>query len=431
MFNLLRRIPRQLSLPPLTAQQWTVLLLVTLAALWGSYDLAVLQLALPQIAESLRIPLAQLSDVGALIKLGSLPAFGFAVAADRWGRRRLLISSVVCFTLATGATAFAPNVTTFVVCQFLARLFVTVVITLAGVFIIEEFPAHARGWGMGAFTGLATLGGGLAALLFAGIEQLPFGWRGLYVIGLVAFAFLPLWIMRLPETARFQAQQNENKATESGAFARRVQLQVPRWQPLRQLLRAYPLRLRILVVVILLFNLGGDAALFYDPTYLQQAHGWQPWQVSLLNLSAGFMALVGSMVAGRLSDRMGRRRTGGMLLVAMSLCIIAYYNVQGWLLPLFWAGLLFSSIGATVVLSAINNELFPTAYRATASGAIAILATLSGAASLTVHGQLVRWQLSPWTAISLLALGLLVIPVSLMRLPETSGRALEEIAPEA
>lgn len=427
MFNLLRfRLP--LDIPILTRRHWTILGLVALAATWGSYDLALLQLALPQIADGLAIPVHQLSTVGALIKLGSLPAFGFALAADRWGRRRILIGAVFCFTLATGATALAPNVATFITLQFLARLFVTVVAILAGIFIIEEFPAHARGWGMGAFSGLATVGGGMAALCFAAVDLLPFGWRGLYLIGLLALLFLPLWLTWLPETTRFQTQR-----VEEGAPSQRL-----RRHPLLQLVRTYPHRLLLLGAIVLLFNLGGDAALFYDPTYLQEAHGWQPWHVSLLNLSAGFMALLGSLVAGRMSDGVGRKWAALFFLVAMPLFIIGYYNAAGWLLPIFWAGLLFSSIGATVILSATSGELFSTSYRATASGTMTVLATMSGSLSLAVHGQLVRsqlspllsTQLSPWSAISWLALILFVAPLLVLRLPETSGRTLEEIAPE-
>lgn len=406
-----------IAIPSLTRRHWTILALVVLATLWGSYDLALLPLALPQIAVGLSIPVAQLSNVGALIKLGSLPAFGFALAADHWGRRWLLIGAVCGFTLATAATALATTIPMFVVWQFLARLFVTVVATLGAVFIVEEFPAQARGWGMGALTGLSTVGGGMAAIFFAAIDRLPFGWRGLYVVGLCALICLPLWLLYLPETGRFQTRRST-----------RISEGQP--QPLLQLLRGSPTRLLTLGALILFFNLGGDAALFYDPTYLQKAHGWQPWQVSTLNLSAGFMALLGSIVAGRLSDRLGRKRAAVIFLGAMPLFIIGYYHVSGWRLPLLWAGMLFSSIGATVILSASSGELFPTTYRATASGVVVALATISGSLSLAVHGQLVQLQLSPWSAISLLALFLLITPLLMLRLPETSGRALEEIAPE-
>lgn len=427
MLDRLRRHQVALDLPALEQRQWAILGLVALASIFGAYDLALLQLALPQIASGLAIQPEQLSNVGAVIKLGSLPAFGFALAADRWGRQRLFILAVIGFTLFTGVTALATTVTIFVISQFLARLFVTVVAILAGVFIVEEFPAHARGWGMGAYTALSTVGGGLAALSFALVTVLPFGWRGLYFGGLVAFVCLPLWLKRLPETKRFQQQENMGFNDSEGQKRGTIDLHL---SPLLQLLQRYPGRLLTVGGIILLFNLGGDAALFYDPAYLQQQHGWEPWHISLLNLGAGFMAVLGSMTAGRMSDQIGRKRTLLLFLVAMPFFIIAYYNGSGWWLPLFWAGLLFSGVGATVVLSATSGELFPTAYRATATGTTAILATVSGSLSLATHGQLVGVGISPWLAIPLLALLLWLAPLFIVLMPETSGRSLEEIAPE-
>ena len=117
-------------------------------------------------------------------------------------------------------------------------------------------------------------------------------------------------------------------------------------------------------------------------------------------------------------------------LCGFSLFVMAYYNAFGWLLPLFWAGLLFASIGATVVVSTVSSELFPTAYRSTASGVIAAIATIFGALSLVVHGWLLPVVASPWVAVSVLAALVLLAPLCVALLPETSGRALEEIAPE-
>jgi MFS transporter, putative metabolite:H+ symporter len=143
------------------------------------------------------------------------------------------------------------------------------------------------------------------------------------------------------------------------------------------------------------------------------------------------MALLGSAFAGQLSDRTGRKRATSAFLLAMPLFILAYYQGSGWRLPLYWAGLLFTSIGATVMLSALSSELFPTAYRSTAAGATAVVATLGGALSLLVHGWLWQATASPWSAVSWLALLILLAPLLIAYLPETSGRTLEEIAPDA
>ncbi len=416
-----KRLPFAANAPALNHHQWQLLGLVALVALFGNYGVALLGLALPQIQAELSIPAAQMSNLGALIRLGALPAFLLTVAADRLGRRPLLIFSTVTFSLLTGATAFVSNAAGLVALQFLGRTFVTAASLLASVMIVEEFPESGRGWGIGALTALGSVGGGSAALLFGLVNLVPFGWRALYVIGLLGLVFSLYLHKHLRETVRFQMQPLQpDSATPVSVPSR----------PLVSLLRAYPGRFMGIGAIIFLVNLGEGAALFYDAAYLQQAHGWQPWQIALLNLSAGFMAVLGSAMAGHLSDRFGRKRATVLFLISAPIGIIGYFNGAGWWLPVGWAAFLFTNMGAGVALSTMRAELFPTSYRSTAAGAAAVLATLGGALSLALHGQIVERTGSPWTAISWLALFVCLAPLLIFPLPETSGRTLEEISPE-
>jgi len=417
----LRRVPFVATAPALTERQWRVLGLVALATMFGQYALVLLPLALPQIQASLAVSAAQMSSVSALIRLGALPALIVALAADRFGRRRLFLSAVTGFALLTGATAFAPTIAAFAVLQCLTRAFVTATSLLAGVIIVEEFPEEARGWGIGALSALTSVGGGVAAVLFALVNLVPFGWRALYLIGLLALLVSTFFQQNLPETTRFQAQQRQEQPINR--FQRAI-------QPLVQLVRAYPGRFLALSGIVFLVSLGSETALFYDLAYLQQVHGWQPWQISLLNLGAGFMAILGSAYAGQWSDRWGRKPVTIWFLVGLVIAVIGYFQGYAWLLPFLWAAMLFTSVGAGVALGTLRAELFPTAYRSTATGSMAVLATLAGAASLTLHSHLVSRHYSPWSAISFLALLMLGAPCLMPFLPETSQRRLEEIAPE-
>jgi hypothetical protein len=61
---------------------------------------------------------------------------------------------------------------------------------------------------------------------------------------------------------------------------------------------------------------------------------------------------------------------------------------------------------------------------------MAMVATVTGSLSLVLHGILFQALGSSWTAVSLLAALVLLAPALVTLLPETSGRTLEEIAPE-
>ena len=202
--------------PALTRHQWQVIGLLGLASLFDQYDLQLFSLALKQIQADLAIPEARLGDLGAIVRLGALPAFLIAVVADRLGRRRVLLFTIVAYTVLTGATAFAQDATTFVVLQFFARTFAVAELLLAYVVIVEELDPKFRGWGVGALTALAACGNGLAMALFSLVDVLPGGWRSLYLVGFFPLVWVAWMRRRLPETRRFVSQHAEEPG--QGAF---------------------------------------------------------------------------------------------------------------------------------------------------------------------------------------------------------------------
>jgi MFS family permease len=170
--------------PALTRRQWRVLGLVAMASFFEMYDLYLLALTLKQIQADLAIPEASLGVLGSLVRFGALPAGVVALVADRVGRRKVLLGTILAYTLFTGATACAPMAQVFVLLQFCARTFAVAETLLAVVVIAEEFDPDVRGWGIGAMGAIQACGAGFAALLFMGVESLPWGWRSLYLVGL-------------------------------------------------------------------------------------------------------------------------------------------------------------------------------------------------------------------------------------------------------
>ena len=78
---------------------------VSLALLFEEYDLAMLTAALPQIAESIQMAEADFGFYLGLIRLGALPAFALIPYADRIGRRRVFLVTLVGTAVATVATS--------------------------------------------------------------------------------------------------------------------------------------------------------------------------------------------------------------------------------------------------------------------------------------------------------------------------------------
>jgi putative MFS transporter len=261
---------------------------------------------------------------------------------------------------------------------------------------------------------MAACGYAAAWGLFAMIDILPFGWRFMYIVGALGFVFLAMVRRNLPETRRF------------------VRLDKPEspLKPFVSLIRMYPGRIAALGATLMLISLGSQAPSFFDPKYLQEAHGWTPGQVSLMALIGGALIVFVPTYAGWFSDQFGRKRVTMFLLAVYPALIIGFYNSSGILLPVFWILYVAVGVGMTITLATYGVELFPTSYRSTATGAQSILLNVGAVMSLALESVLFDLGGSHWVAVSLLSMAIILTPLILMRFPETSRRALEDIAPE-
>ncbi len=193
--------------PPLTARRWRVLGLVASVSFFEMYDMYLFTLNLKQIQADLMIAEGDLGLLGSFVRAGGLLGVIPALLADRAGRRRMLLITVIAYTLLTGATAFSPNAESFVVLQFLARGFAVAETILATVVIVEEFAPEHRGWGVGAAGAIQASGAGLASVMYGFVEILPFGWRSLYLIGLLPLVLIAYCVVRY----RKPSGSNSNK----------------------------------------------------------------------------------------------------------------------------------------------------------------------------------------------------------------------------
>jgi putative MFS transporter len=405
--------------PPFTQRQRRVFLIASTAGFFDQYDRALLSLALKQIQAGLKIAESHVGAMLSIIRLGYLLSLILTPFADVFGRRRLLLYTVMGYTVLTALSAIAPGERTFVAFQIIARAFAGAEAAVAMVIVAEEVDAAHRGWAIGLLGGVSSVGYGLAAIVFAMVNVIPFGWRGLYAIALLPLVLIIPLRRVLPESARFEKEQLE------GVQPLKV------WEPLVQLYSAYPGRLLMLVSVAFLGSMGGNPAGFLFPKFLQEAHHWSPANVSELVFFGGALGILGSIVAGRLSDRYGRRVMVVTCSFVSPLLTIWMYTAPGASIVPAWILQVFFDIAAGTILNAYSAELFPTSYRSTAGSALTVAGTTGGAIGLLLESVLYNLTGSHSTAVCYLTIFWILTPAIMWFLPETSGRELEEISPEA
>ncbi len=413
-------IPWAGNVPPLSERQWTVLGLLCAAEIFDNFDVGLLLLALSQVQTSLAISEEEVGWMVGVIRLGVLPALGITLLADRVGRRRLLLLTVVGMTLTTFATAFAQTPTQFIVLQFLVRTFTYAETALAVVVLAEELTERDRGWGIGMLGALGALGHALAAITFSFVEIVPYGWRGLYALGAVPLVFLTFLRRALPETARFESRAES--AHEE-----------PWWQPAALLFQSYPMRVFALGAAVLPLEFVLMAGYTFSPKTLQEVHGFSPGAVGTLYVIGGALGIVGNVFAGQWGDRFGRRRVAYFFTVLVAVAFGGFYMLDDagfWVVP-FWIMQVFALMGIGVTFKALGSELFPTSHRSTASGLRGVMGTLGGVFGLTLESWIYPYAGSHAMAILWMLPALLIPPVVIkFAIPETAGRTLEEISPE-
>jgi MFS family permease len=404
--------------PPFTRRQRRVFWIASTAGFFDQYDRALLSLALKQIQAGLKIAESHLGAMLSIIRLGYLLSLLMTPFADVFGRRRLLLYTVVGYTIFTGLIAIAPNERCFVAFEIIARAFAGAEAAIAMVIVAEEVDAANRGWAIGLLAAVSSVGYGLAAIVFAFINMIPYGWRGMYAIALLPLAVIIPLRRVLPESARFEKEKLEGLKP------------VKVWEPLAKLYSAYPRRFAMMLSIAFLGSMGGNASGFLFPKFLQDAHHWSPGNVSSLFLFGGALGILGSIVAGRMSDRYGRRVMGATFLFLAPVLTIWMYTASGWSIVPAWILETFFDIASSTILNAYSAELFPTSYRSTAGSALAIAGTTGGAIGLFFEGVLYNLTGSLARSVCYLTVFWMIAPAILWFFPETSGLELEEISPE-
>ena len=406
------------AMPELKRGQWRMLGLLVLAELFDQYDVGLLGLSLKQVQDELLIPETEIAGVTAIVRLGVLPAILLTMLADRIGRRQLLLVTILGFTVATVATAFAQNAIQFTIFQFIARAFIYAETMLAVVVLAEELESRDRGFGIGLLGAIGMLGHAFSAIAFGFVDDLPYGWRALYALGGLPLLGLAWMRRNLPETKRFEAQQADRQSE-------------PFLKPLVRLFQSYPRRILCLGLALAPIEFVVITAQTFIPKLLQEMHGFAPSDVTVLYIAGGALGILGNLMAGTGSDRIGRRPMILLLTCGVAAGLWGFMNLSGTAIVVFWVVQLFSMTGLNVLFKAIGSELFPTSYRSTASAARAILGTLGGVVGLSIEGSLFTAAGSHAAAITWMIPVMLLSPlVVLLALPETSGRELEDIAPE-
>lgn len=335
-----------------------LLVLLVSATFFEGYDGAILALLLADIQSSFAVSEATLGVIRIPIELGLAAAFFVARLADRWGRKPLLVWSVVGYTVFTALTAFSWDIWSFAFFQFASRIFLGAEYAVAVTMIVEEFPAARRGRALGILLTFAALGTiVVGALLGIGLQDaVDDGWRLFYLVGLVPLLFLMVLRRRLQETRRFEV------ARDRGVVVGEKKSMLEPWRAAH----------RRNLVLVGLFHMLRSVPLFGSTAwwafYAERERGFTSAEIALFIICAYGLGCVGYYVCGRAMERWGRKPTAFAYALGAIIFITMLFQVES--KPLSFVGLgvgVFFGLGMGPVMSAYATELFPTEIRGQAA----------------------------------------------------------------
>jgi MFS family permease len=357
----------------------------------------------------------------------AIGGLGFGVLADRVGRARALMASILIYSLASAACGFSHSVPQLAVFRFLLGLGMGGEWTAGAALIAETWRAEHRGKALGIMQSAYAIGEAVAAVVV--LFVLPhFGWRAVFLVGVLP-ALLVLWIRRgVPEPASWIARSTRRK--DRDARDGHLKDQGSRGT-LRETLRGRVLRNGILATAMNACTMFGYWGLFtWIPAYLSLPPSRGGRGLSLVQSSTFFIVLcagkwLGYAVFGFFADAFGRRRPYFVYLLIAAALVPLYGIVRspGGLLVL-GPLVAFFGTGYFSGYAAIVSEIFPGPIRAAAMGlSYNVGRGFSALAPLAVGALALRYGIGP--AFILQAAAFFVAALLALALPETRGTQLE------
>lgn len=359
------------------------LLAASLGWMLDSFDVMLYALVLSALITDFGLSKLQVGLLGS-ITLVSAAAGGliFGWIADRYGRTRALIASILIYAIFTGACGLARNVVQLGVFRVLLGLGMGGEWASGASLVAETWPEEHRGKALGLMQSSWAIGYALAAIT-AGVVLPWKGWRAVFLVGLLPAGITLLLRHGLEEPESWQFAKRNATGSERS--------------PLREI---FSTGRRGITSAVTLMNACTLFAWWgfnlWVPAYLSL-----PIQQGGVGLSAHTMATLivvmqigmwlGYVTFGFASDRFGRRPcyVGYLLTAAVLMAIYGHVQTRTFLL-LLGPALAFFGTGYFTGFATVTSELYETRIRATGQGFTYNAGRLASAVAPFAVGDLAR-----------------------------------------
>ena len=398
-----------------TPEARKALIAAALGWMLDSFDVMLYALVLTSIMADLGIGRDTAGALGSATLLASAAGgMMFGVVADRFGRTRALIGSVLIYSVFTAACGLATTVTQLAIFRILLGIGMGGEWASGAALVSETWPAEHRGKALGLMQSAWAIGYGLAALVTMIVLPL-WGWRAVFFVGVLP-AFFTLWVRRNVEEPELWRNRQSKPLGSRAKF--------------RDIFAGNMWRLTLAITLMNAFTMFAWWGFnLWLPGYLQMPASAGGVGLSTTMMTSFVIAMqvgmwFGYVTFGFVSDVFGRRRSYVVYTLTAAALILLYISVSVPLVLLllgpfvaFFATGYFSGFGA------VTAEIYPTDIRATAQGFTYNIGRIASAAAPYAVGSLAQTQ-GFGLALSTTSVAFVLAAVMWVWIPETRGRVL-------
>ena len=460
-------VPARLDALPWSRWHWRVVFALGIAWVLDGLEVTIVGSvgSVLERPDTLALTAAQIGWAGSMYVAGAVAgALLFGRLADRLGRKRLFLVTLLVYMGATVATAFTNGFAGFALCRLLTGLGIGGEYAAINSAIDELIPARVRGRVNLAINGSFWVGaaiGAVVSLVLLDARVLgPQGWRAGFLLGAVlAVAILvvrrqvpesPRWLIahgRADEAERIVAaiEKNAGAAAPPGIAAQAAPAaartgHVPSLREVAHvLLRRYPARSAVVLALMISQAFFYNAIFFTYALVLTRFYGVDEARIGLYILPFAAGNVLGPLLLGPLFDRVGRRVmiTATYALSGVGLLLTGAGFVSGAFdaatQTLAWSGVFFLASAAASSAYLTVSEVFPLQMRALSISIFYAVGTGAGGfAAPALFGALIETGSRANVFIGYAVGAVLVIvaaAVAWRYAVDAEGKPLEQVAP--
>lgn len=335
-----------------------------LAWMFDAMDVGILSFVIAALAVDWALTPGEMGWIGSVNSIGmAVGAFAFGILADRIGRKKVFILTLVLFSLASGLSAATTGLAAFLVLRFIVGAGLGGELPVASTLVSESVEAKERGRVVVLLESFWAAGWLIAALISYFVIP-DYGWRIALVLTALPALYAIYLRIHLPDSPEFTAKKGNRGSIASN---------------MKALFSAKYRRATVMLWIVWFTVVFSYYGMFLWLPSVMVMKGFDLIHSFGYVLLMTMAQLPGYFTAAWLIEKVGRKFVLSVFMIGTAISALVFGNADTtWLLLTAGAFLSFFNLGAWGALYAYSPEQYPTIIRGTGTGTAAAVGRVGG-----------------------------------------------------